>query len=235
MRRIAFALVLGVAMLVAPDAHATGQIPDRIVLGGRIHSLMVNPLEDWLDAHPAARPSQLPGQKSPGWCSGNWRGYLATFTVADGLLMLDRVVLDACTQGDPDTRTDLVPLMFEGREAVPVEWFTGLLVVPTGELVKSVHMGYGSLYSNYRLFRVERGRVLDEARMDGARYERYRKAQFRAWQQTDDYRRELDELLRPTSGPSHWAPGEAEEFLYALDVGYTARFALPFSAADAAE
>lgn len=227
--------VVAMALACVGTAHATAQRADRIELDGTIHRLTVNPLETWLEAHPDVRITRLPGQPDLGVCSGNWRGYLATFTVVGGQLMLDRVVLDACTDGDPDARTDLVPLLFGGRDAVPVEWFSGVLVVPTGELVRYVHMGYGSLYSEYRLFRVERGRVLEEARMDDDRYERYRAAQFRLWQQSDDYREQLADLLNPEPGRARWTPEEAEQFLYALDVGYTTRFVLPFDVANAAE
>lgn len=234
-RGLALAVMLGVAVLVAPDARATAQIPDRIELDGRIHRLTVNPLDAWLEAHPEVSIDRLSGESALGMCSGNWRGYLATFTVVDGQLMLDRVVADACTDGDPDSRTDLVPLLFGGRDAVAADWFSGLLVVPTGERVRYVHMGYGSLYSEYRLFRVERGRVLEEARMDSERYERYRTAQFRLWQQSDDYRERFADLVKPEVGSALWTHEEAEEFLYTVDVGYTTRFVLPFDVANAAE
>lgn len=233
-RGLALVVMLGVAAFTAPDARATAQIPDRIELDGRIHRLTVNPLEAWLEAHPEVSIDRLSGEVALGMCSANWRGYLATFTVADGQLMLDRVVADACTEGDPDARPDLVPQLFGGRDAVPVEWFTGLLVVPTGERVRYVHMGYGSLYSEYRLFRVERGRVLEEARMDDAQYLRYRDAQFAEWQKTREYRKQYAELTDPARSVP-WTREDAEGFLYTVDVDYTTRFALPFDVADAAE
>ena len=227
--------VVAMALACVGNAHATAQMPDRIELDGTIHPLRVNPLDGWLAAHPHVRLNRLPGQVDLGVCSGNWRGYLATFTVVDDVLVLDRVVLDACTDGDPDARTDLVPLLFNGRDAVPVDWFSGVLVVPTGELVEYVHLEYGSLYASYRLFRVEGGRVTDEARMDARQYARYRKAQFAAWQKTDDYRARYDELVSPDDKGGAWTPEDAEGFLFAIGPPDALRYALPFAVANAAE
>lgn len=233
--RLLTGTVVAMALACVGTAHATAQMADRIELDGTIHRLTVNPLDVWLEAHPDVTLHRLPGQSDPGMCSANWRGYLATFTIVDRVLMLDRVVLDACTDGDPDARTDLVPLLFNGRDAVPVDWFDGVLVVPTGELVEYVHLEYGSLYASYRLFRVEGGRVTDEARMDARQYARYRKAQFAAWQKTDEYRARYGELVSPKDKEEPWTPGDAEGFLFAMGPPVDLRFALPFDVVNAAE
>ena len=67
---------------------ATSQAPDRIRIEGQEHTLLGNPLEAlWQGESRFLRPDF---QERPafGHSTANWRGYVATFEVADGKLWL---------------------------------------------------------------------------------------------------------------------------------------------------
>lgn len=42
------------------------------------------------------------------------------------------------------------------------EWFFGKISVPHGELLKSVHNGYGSVYENDMFLIIEKGVLVDK-------------------------------------------------------------------------
>ena len=84
MRHLA-ALLACLLILLPTGVRATAQTPDRLRLDSETVSLNTNPLDAYLRAHPKALP---PGAVIS---SANWRGYVATFAVEDGQLVLERV------------------------------------------------------------------------------------------------------------------------------------------------
>ena len=51
--------------------------------------------------------------------------------------------------------------LFNSEEKILADWYTGLISCPYGDIIKYVHMGYGSLYSNELLFNINDGIVVD--------------------------------------------------------------------------
>ncbi|TXI47304.1 MAG: hypothetical protein E6Q50_13530 [Lysobacter sp.] len=152
--------------------------------------------------------------------SGNWRGYIATFAIDNRRFLLKKVEFTGCNY----RKDEILSRLLKGKKEAPADWFSGILVVPTGELVQYVHLGYGSLYSEYRLFRIEGGKVVDETKMDAQRYEEYRLRQFEVFKQTARYFQELADLSKDGSHE----PGYLEGFLYYVDSEYTKEIMLPF-------
>lgn len=232
MKRVC-AVLLGLALLLgATGLQASQFAAERIEIDGEVHPLLTLPLERWLDRHPRIRRAlEQPEPDVLMVCGGDARGYSGFYAIDGGQLWVRFVRRQLCTWQDP-ANANMVPVWFGGRETVPATWFSGILVVPTGEPTHLVNMGFGTLYAEYRLFRVERGRVTGEARMDGERYLRYRDAQFAEWKKTRDYRRRNAALFTPDR-PRRRTPEEAEGFLYTFHVDYTTRYMLPFEVADA--
>ena len=54
-------------------------------------------------------------------------------------------------------------------------WFTGHLIVLTGELVGYVHMGYGSTYSSYLILTVVEGKVQRQRKLDTTAFQKFRR------------------------------------------------------------
>jgi hypothetical protein len=73
-----------------------------------------------------------------------WRRYQGTWEIKDGRLYLTR--LRGIYQ-------------LQGSEPLPADWYSGVLRVPRGELLKYVHMGFESVYEEDLLIFISNGRV----------------------------------------------------------------------------
>lgn len=82
-------------------------------------------------------------------------------------------------------------------------------------------MGYSSVYANYTLIRVIDGKVQKERQFTGAEYLAFKKRQFQAYQQTDEYKKELTKLTKKGEDVKM-----TEEFLFIYDEAYSTRFLL---------
>lgn len=202
-------------------AMATAQQPDLIVLAGERHALLSNPFEQYLRQHPGLDLQPRDGADVVCMHSANHRGYIATFLIQEGQLLLDDIVTPACEGTEAKS---LRRALFGTDKAVPADWFMGILIVPAGERIEYVHLGYGSLYERYRLHRVENGLVVETTTMQADAYRRYRERQFRHHRATQAYREALASML--TDGD--WTEEDAERFLFSADTAYATDIALPF-------
>lgn len=189
-------------------AHATAQIPDKLILDGEEVPLHTNPLQPYLSAHRDELPNFSPSS------TANWRGYVATFAIHDGQLIVDKVEVKVreagAARGEYKTE-DVVTRLFNGRDDVPATWYTGALVVPRGELVHYVHMGYGSTFERYTVLRVRKGEVVERLDMSADDFTTYRRTRFDAFKATPAYAAMLAEM---SSRENALKPADAEEFLY---------------------
>lgn len=202
-------------------AMATAQQPDRILLAGEHHALLSNPLEQYLRQHPGLDLQTLDGADVVCMHSANHHGYIATFQIREGQLLLEDIVPSACEGKEAKS---LRRALFGTGKAVPAVWFTGILVVPSGERIGYVHLGYGSTYERYRLHRVENGLVVETTTMEADPYSRYRERQFRSHRATQGYREALASML----ADGDWTEEDAERFLFSADTAYATDIALPF-------
>jgi hypothetical protein len=142
------------AFLVPQAALATTQMPDVIIIDGQKHSLYSLPLEQYYRAgHPR------PKFRSPN--TANWRGYIATWEIAQGRLYLQSI--RAWTgQGEVG-----VGALFPGQKApIPATWFTGQLRVPQGKVLRvSVPQ---PIHERDLIITVEKGRVTKQEIVDNA-------------------------------------------------------------------
>ena len=75
-----------------------------------------------------------------------WRKYIGTWEIKEGRLYL----IDIFGR-----------LKLDGEEPLFADWFTGELRVPQGELLQYVHAGFGSVYEEEILMKIEKGLVID--------------------------------------------------------------------------
>jgi hypothetical protein len=181
---------------------ATAQRPDWVILDGEEYALSVNPLESYFSRHPKKRPQ---GDFD---ATDNWRGYEASFAIAEGRL----VVTDVSVDGENRRRRSVMSKVFPGSKPVVARWFSGHLVIPKGELVKHVHMGYGSEFSSYILVTVSKGLVRERISVDREEFGRFRRRQFEAFKKTAAYRQALTSAARDPN--ESLSPELTEEFLY---------------------
>jgi hypothetical protein len=207
MRKWLFTLAFTTAAALAGDpALATAQQADKLIVDGRQERLNTNPLEPWR----AAQGDRIP--EMPSMSSANWRGYVATWEVDAGKLWLRSVmgrkptgrmerIETVSLDGKPGVHEipefaphDYLPELFPGRTTVVAEWFTGTLIVPRGELVDYVHMGYASTYERYLVVWVRKGEVVRRVELDAAQFVELRKERFERFKQTEEYKQELARL-----------------------------------------
>ncbi|ANM29007.1 hypothetical protein ABI59_04435 [Acidobacteria bacterium Mor1] len=191
--------------LAVTRVSATAQAGDVLWLDGEELSIQTNPLEAYLEVHPDERPH---GNVIS---SGLWRGYVAEWRIEDEQLWLSDVEVLSRKPGDQfDTQMRSVMVeMFPDEDRVSASWFFGHIIIPRGEMVKYVHMGYASEYERYTVLTIKAGQLHARREMDRARYRRFRQAQFDAWKQTQSYQRQFAELLDPGDSEQ-----EIEDFLF---------------------
>lgn len=164
-------LLLSWLLLVSSSAvYATAQIPDQIELDGKTYELLSEPLNDYLyEVH-----WQLPEDAEIH--SGNWRGYIASWAIQEGQLVLLDAVIRRYHEDLDDTLTEsLMPSLFPDQQQVIAVWFSGTLVVPTGPLREYVHMGYQSSYERYTVLEIAAGKVTAQHDLN------YQQFRDRAW------------------------------------------------------
>lgn len=170
-------------------AWATAQAMDRIVIDGESRGLQTNPLTPYLRAVEWKAPENAVSS------SANWRGYLATWAIADGRLVLTDVTVDVF-EDRKIKEVSILDQLFPDGGPVVAHWYTGALVVAEGGLRSYQHMGYGSTFERYQLLRIQDGVVLEHLRLSGEQFDEYKAAKWKAYQGTDHYvaaRAELEE------------------------------------------
>src|SRR3546814_1093914 len=115
-------------------ALATSQIPARIRIDGQDYALNTNPLPPRLFASGWLPPKEAMVS------SANWRGYTASWEIADGRLVLrDATILVAGEEAGDYTPESILGDLFPSTEApVVADWYSGALIIQDGEARKSV-------------------------------------------------------------------------------------------------
>lgn len=132
-----------------------------------------------------------------------WRGYVATFEVRDSQLFVKDIQIeywDTASKKSHDTKwKSVLKEVFGEQKNIKADWLTGLLVLPYGELVNYVHMGYGSTYEKYFLLEINKGDYVKSKQFDYKDYEKFKDKQFEAYKQTDEYKETRAKLKKDGS------------------------------------
>jgi hypothetical protein len=177
---------------VAASAFATAQYPDKIVYEGKEYSLHTNPMDAFFTKNPDKKP------KGGLTSTALWRGYVATFEFQTNSLILKDIEIQVRVEKEkgqyPYEWKSVIGDVGPKDETLQVDWFTGLLVLPHGNLVKYVHMGYESTYSNYILLEIKEGKLTDKRAFDHKQLKEFKKQQLQAFKETENYRKKTEEL-----------------------------------------
>ncbi|WP_140909731.1 hypothetical protein [Cognatiluteimonas lumbrici] len=204
------ACFLTALLALSTPASATSQVPDKLILDGEQLSLATNPLASLIRTGRIKLP-----EPAEHW-SSNWRGYVATWSIRDDRLLLTKIdvlLKPEHSKEDVDAvPVNVLPQLFNGEPEVFADWFSGTLIVPRGEIVNYVHMGYGSTYERYTVLHLAQGRLLSRQDLSATQYEALRRERFAACQKTTEYAKRLEEAREQLS------PSGAEQFLYEFAV-----------------
>ncbi len=189
------------AVLFGLNVFATAQQPDKLIYNGIEYNLHSNPLESYFEKNPDKRP------KGGIMSTSLWRGYVATFEIRDSVLYVKDIQIsyyDTTDNNHDKQWKSVINEVFPEKKEIKVDWLTGILVLPYGDLVNYVHMGYGSTYKNYILLEIEEGFLKNEKRYDYKEYEMFKEKQFIAFKKTDEYKKIKKELQKE---------GDSDEFI----------------------
>jgi hypothetical protein len=213
MKRAAALLVL---LACALPAGATAQQPDEIRIAKKIYDLISPPAIPPIRDHPELMP------KARTIITSLWRGYVATWAIRNDRLFLETVRIpteDNFEESLPESKRwqPVMKNLFGNAAPRVADWYTGNLVIPTGDLVNYVHMGFASTYSSYIVATVVNGQVRQMRDMNEKEFDAFRRAQFAAWKKTPDYADAVKSLGEKD-------PAKADEFLFLFASGdYVAR------------
>jgi hypothetical protein len=176
-------LMLCLAMAISPGVRATAQASDMLIVQGEEFALNTNPLETQLEQKQWKPPEDAVIS------SANWRGYIATWEIKDDKLFLKEATILVSDPEDEDEylRKSITSELYPGATEVFANWYTGALIVPDGKMTRYVHMGYGSSFDHYQVFRVHAGEIVEQLSMTGAEFQAYKEKKFAAFQKTEAY------------------------------------------------
>ena len=112
----------------------------------------------------------------------------------------------------------IAPKGTKSTHGFKADWYSGLLVLPHGDITRYVHMGYGSQYSHYILLEVKHGQLIRSVQLTGQSYELFKDMQFQAYKQTPEYKSQLKRMLKDGESQAF-----VDAFLRDFIIDYSAR------------
>ncbi len=211
-------VIFVLSFLFTAEVYATAQYPDKLIYNGKEYKLHSNPMEEYFKTNPEKKP------KSDIMSTALWRGYVATFEIADNSLLLKDIQIKVRKTTSKESFAtewksvfkDVVP----GEERLKIDWFSGILVLPEGEVVNYVHMGYGSTYERYTLLAVRKGDFKDSRSLDYKEYETFREKQFLAFKKTIEYKNFVEKMKKERNHNDDFI----DSFLKSFITDYTSAF-----------
>jgi len=196
---------------------ATAQYPDIIIYNGKEYDLIVNPMEIYFENFPERRPQA--SLRS----TALWRGYIAAFEIIQNELWIVDIKIEVRTSdiGAKKFTSEWVSVIKEcldGNSRMKVNWYNGLLIIPYGEMVNYVHMGYASTYEKYFILEIHNGNLKRELNMDYKQFLEFREKQFELYKKTEEYRLFIERIRR-----NNETEEEIENFLRIFFINYLER------------
>lgn len=156
-------LLLFLASACVTRLVATAQRPDRFLHRGQDHDLFTNPLESYFQKEGKGRPALF---REGIQASNCLRGYVATWKIEQDRLFLVKVEKQyfkpAKKNKEQETEWRPIPMERLVEGAVPPQfasWFTGVLRIPQGRILRFMNMGYNSIFEKELRIHVEQGKV----------------------------------------------------------------------------
>lgn len=126
-------LTIALIFVVAQCALATPQANDTVVIGGNKYSIFQLPMSGYWHRDDEAAEGRLPFPKFEASSSGNWRGYIAEWSISRGQLHLLSI------EGQLDGKKVLDRQIIKKRFPIHANWFTGKIYVAVGDYDDEKH------------------------------------------------------------------------------------------------
>lgn len=132
----------------------TAQLSEIIIVDGDQRRMQFCP--ELPDNSPHVVPN--PNPESVESSTACWRGYLGVWEIEGDRFYLKEI--------RPPHGEGLAAFLFESPERLHATWFSGVLRLPHGQLMRYVHMGFASVFEEEDHIKIERGVVVGRHRID---------------------------------------------------------------------
>ncbi|WP_223606490.1 hypothetical protein [Chryseobacterium sp. OSA05B] len=182
---------------------ATGQEPDKIIINNKEYDLLNNPLEKYFEEHPDDHPiygnklsefkQYKNGEQMIYFSTSNSRDYIATFKIENAVLSLvDLTIRDL--NSEKENFVSVYKKLF-GDQKVILN-YSGILVIPTGKLIKAANFGYSSLHEQYTLMTINNDMVVKEKELNKDDFIEFKFRQFDQYKNTEEYKIRLKNYIQ---------------------------------------
>jgi hypothetical protein len=213
-------IIFLLSVFVAINVLATAQAPDHLVYQGEKYRLHVNPLEELFLKKEELRP------ETEIISSANWRGYIATFSINEGSLVVSEITINKSDLNKEHgyLKESVLLDVFPNEADRKMDWFSGLLVVPIGKRTGYVHLSYASQYESYLIIRINNGLVQESTEMDLKEYMDYKVRQFEVYKISPEYESLYSELSKDSEPDDTF---DLEGFIFQMGE-FTHKIDIPF-------
>ena len=191
-------LLFAFIIFVSTKSFATAQTPDYLIIDKDTLQIQSNPLGKYFEINPLS--SNLINIVS----SGNWRGYIAYFKFLDGKLVVENIYKEDYKENSKEETdyflTSIYKDVFGTKSNFECDFYSGLLICPSGNMVQYVHMGYSSLYENYNLIEIKNGINIKSKKITGKEFQKFKIDYFKYYKRTEEYKLKVKELKDVTEG-----------------------------------
>jgi hypothetical protein len=171
---------------ISSKTFATGQVPDYLIIEKDTLFIQSNPLEEYFKDHP------IPDNLITNLSSANWRGYVAYFKFVGGKLVVENVYKEDFKENDNGKidyfLTSIYKDIFGTKANFQCDFYSGLLICPSGNIIEYVHMGYSSLYENYNLIEIKKGVNYNSKKFSAEEFQKFKIDYFNFFKRTEDYK-----------------------------------------------
>lgn len=178
--------------LLSFRSFATAQVPDYLIVDKDTLRIQSNPLADYFKDHP------IPQNLITSVSSANWRGYIAYFKFLDGKLVVENIYKEEYKQNEKGQRDffliSIYKDIFGTKSNFECDFYSGLLICPSGKMLEYVHMGYSSVYENYDLIEIKNGMNIKSKKLTAKEFQKFKMDYFRYYKRTDEYKQQVKEL-----------------------------------------
>jgi hypothetical protein len=164
---------------------------DLLVSDGRKMRVETIPFAQYFEMHPEARSATdvivTHGQK-----------YSAIWEFGDSMLYLTDAFMLRSMPDRPDTpevMEAVMPELFSNQERVFADWYTGYLIIPTGDREVPCYSECPTVAEHYTVFAVLHGMMKQVWTMPGDAFCEFWQSQYQAFQQSQEYARFFSDEL----------------------------------------
>ena len=173
---------------------ATSQFPDRLILNNDNKPLCTNPLYSFFNnPENNEKYNAILSKYDVVTSTACWRGYIATFEIIDSALYIVDLTIEIAAESTDKqkifqtTDISIFQELFESDEPFLCNFYSGILIVPQGKMIKYVHGGYLSEYERYILIKITDGKVKNKGEYSLQEYKDKKDKAFEVFYKSDKY------------------------------------------------